>query len=32
MPVPDRRPKRPELGPVTAAYVTEMGWRSLTTG
>ena len=29
MDVPDRRPKRAELGPVTAEYVRSMGWRSL---
>jgi hypothetical protein len=29
MTVPDRRPKRTELGPVTTAYVKSMGWRSL---
>ncbi|MBK9738797.1 MAG: sulfotransferase family 2 domain-containing protein [Actinobacteria bacterium] len=25
----DRRPKRADLGPVTRAYVTDMGWRSV---
>lgn len=29
MTVPDRRPARAELGPVTAAYVQAMGWRSV---
>jgi hypothetical protein len=27
--VPDRRPKRPDLGPVTGEYVRAMGWRSV---
>ncbi len=30
MTVPDRRPSPADLGPVTAAYVTSMGWRSIT--
>lgn len=29
MTVPDRRPSRSELGPVTRAYVKAMGWRSV---
>ena len=29
MSVPDRRPKKADLGPVTAEYVRSMGWRSL---
>jgi hypothetical protein len=29
MTVPDRRPSRTELGPVTGAYVKAMGWRSV---
>jgi hypothetical protein len=29
MAVPDRRPVRSDLGPVTRAYVKEMGWRSV---
>lgn len=29
MTVPDRRPARTDLGPVTAAYVQSMGWRSV---
>ncbi len=29
MTVPDRRPARTKLGPVTAAYVQSMGWRSV---
>jgi len=29
MSVPDRRPKAADLGPVTAAYVRSMGWRSV---
>lgn len=29
MTVPDRRPARTDLGPVTAAYVQAMGWRSV---
>ena len=29
MTVPDRRPSRSELGPVTRAYVAAMGWRSV---
>lgn len=29
MTVPDRRPKKSDLGPVTAEYVRAMGWRSL---
>ncbi len=29
MPVPDRRPKKSDLGPVTAQYVKAIGWRSL---
>ncbi len=29
MTVPDRRPSRSELGPVTRAYVKSMGWRSV---
>ena len=29
MPVPDRRPKKSELGSTTTAYVRSMGWRSL---
>ncbi len=29
MSVPDRRPKQADLGPVTAAYVKTMGWRSV---
>ena len=29
MTVPDRRPKPTDLGPVTAAYVKSMGWRSV---
>lgn len=29
MTVPDRRPKKSDLGPVTAEYVRSMGWRSL---
>lgn len=29
MTVPDRRPSRSELGPVTRAYVRAMGWRSV---
>jgi len=27
--VPDRRPRREELGPVTAGYVKAIGWRSV---
>ena len=29
MSLPDRRPKPADLGPVTAAYVRSMGWRSV---
>ena len=29
MTVPDRRPKRADLGPVTREYVRSMGWRSV---
>lgn len=29
MTVPDRRPARTDLGPVTAAYVQSLGWRSV---
>jgi hypothetical protein len=29
MSVPDRRPERADLGPVTRAYVKAMGWRSV---
>ena len=29
MSVPDRRPARAELGPVTGAWVASMGWRSV---
>jgi hypothetical protein len=29
MTVPDRRPSRSDLGPVTRAYVKSMGWRSV---
>jgi hypothetical protein len=29
MSVPDRRPERADLGPVTRAYVRAMGWRSV---
>jgi hypothetical protein len=29
MSVPDRRPSRADLGPVTRAYVKAMGWRSV---
>ena len=29
MSVPDRRPERSDLGPVTRAYVKAMGWRSV---
>ena len=29
MTVPDRRPARSELGPVTRGYVKAMGWRSV---
>ena len=29
MTVPDRRPRRSDLGPVTRAYVKSMGWRSV---
>ncbi len=29
MDIPDRRPNRADLGPVTRAYVKSMGWRSV---
>ena len=29
MTVPDRRPERTDLGPVTRAWVAQMGWRSI---
>lgn len=29
MTIPDRRPPRSDLGPVTRAYVASMGWRSV---
>lgn len=29
MTIPDRRPSRADLGPVTREYVTSMGWRSV---
>ena len=29
MTVPDRRPKAADLGPISAAYVRSMGWRSV---
>ena len=31
MDIPDRRPSRTDLGPVTRAYVKSMGWRSVNT-